>query len=277
MKKQLTKSVAYHNWKIWTFPLHLPVEIISDSLSVLTMLEKGPCSQTHVLGNHIWNAVADIAQFTTGGIHFAHVFSHAGVECNDEADELAKEAWRVRDDAAQPNRVPLALPSDVARSVNAQLFVEERNICAPALARFVPRDFSWKLTDLPMSVVSMIHRLLVGVDYWMGGIDFIGAPVDIQQTTTKCPLCNDVFVNRHQKEDPVDRPGMKHVEHPTIHCMTNCKHAEAVKLREEHFGPEVRNHSPARLFTDLGKVIAFYIERKELAREKTTLQRRREN
>ena len=91
MKKQLTKSVAYHNWKIWTFPLHLPVEIISDSLSVLTMLEKGPCSQTHVLGNHMWNAVADIAQFTTGGIHFAHVFSHAGVECNDEADELAKE------------------------------------------------------------------------------------------------------------------------------------------------------------------------------------------
>jgi hypothetical protein len=126
-----------------------------------------------------------------------------------------------------------------------------------------------------MSVVSMIHRLLAGVDYWMGGIDFHRAPVDIQQTTTKCPLCNDVFVNRHQTEDPSNDPGMKHVEHPTIHCMMNCKHQEAVELRKKYFGEN--KNSPALLFTDPGEMIGFYIEWKELAREKTTLQRRCEN
>jgi hypothetical protein len=115
----------------------------------------------------------------------------------------------------------------------------------------------------------------VGVDYWMGGIDFRGAPEEIQETTTKCPLCNEVFVNRHQKEEPVNRPGMKHVEHPTIHCMMNCKHEGAVELRKKYFGEN--KNSPALLFTDPGEIIGFYIEWKELAREKTTLQRRREN
>ncbi|XP_043215485.1 uncharacterized protein LOC122378438 [Amphibalanus amphitrite] len=80
-------------------PLHAdePVVICTDSQSALAALREGPAAQHSPLGGAIWRALRGL---TAGGrqIHLQWVPSHCGLERNERADSIAKEASNLAQD-----------------------------------------------------------------------------------------------------------------------------------------------------------------------------------
>ncbi|KAF0314073.1 hypothetical protein FJT64_015435 [Amphibalanus amphitrite] len=81
-----------------------PITICSDSQSALATLREGPASQKTLLGAAIWTELAALAG-PSRRIHLQWVPSHCGVDENERADQIAKEA------TALPQA---AVPVDVA-------------------------------------------------------------------------------------------------------------------------------------------------------------------
>ncbi|KAF0311097.1 putative RNA-directed DNA polymerase from transposon BS [Amphibalanus amphitrite] len=82
-------------------PLHAddPVVICTDSQSALAALREGPAAQYSPLGGAIWRALRGL---TAGGrqVHLQWVPSHCGLEGNERADSIAKEASNLAQDQA---------------------------------------------------------------------------------------------------------------------------------------------------------------------------------
>ncbi|XP_043212634.1 uncharacterized protein LOC122376759 [Amphibalanus amphitrite] len=82
-------------------PLHAddPVVICTDSQSALAALREGPAAQHSPLGGAIWRALRGL---TAGGrqVHLQWVPSHCGLEGNERADSIAKEASNLAQDQA---------------------------------------------------------------------------------------------------------------------------------------------------------------------------------
>ncbi|XP_043199156.1 uncharacterized protein LOC122368902 [Amphibalanus amphitrite] len=82
-------------------PLHAddPVVICTDSQSALAALREGPAAQHSPLGGAIWRALRGL---TAGDrqVHLQWVPSHCGLEGNERADSIAKEASNLAQDQA---------------------------------------------------------------------------------------------------------------------------------------------------------------------------------
>ncbi|XP_043219375.1 uncharacterized protein LOC122380354 [Amphibalanus amphitrite] len=82
-------------------PLHAddPVIICTDSQSALAALREGPAAQHSPLGGAIWRALRGL---TAGDrqVHLQWVPSHCGLEGNERADSIAKEASNLAQDQA---------------------------------------------------------------------------------------------------------------------------------------------------------------------------------
>ncbi|KAF0293604.1 hypothetical protein FJT64_008635 [Amphibalanus amphitrite] len=98
-----------------------PITICSDSQSALATLREGPASQKTLLGAAIWTELAALAG-PSRRIHLQWVPSHCGVDENERADQIAKEA------TALPQA---AVPVDVATAHRAAArLARDRTIAA---------------------------------------------------------------------------------------------------------------------------------------------------
>ncbi|KAF0289586.1 hypothetical protein FJT64_012230 [Amphibalanus amphitrite] len=98
-----------------------PITICSDSQSALATLREGPASQKTLLGAAIWTELAALAG-PSRRIHLQWVPSHCGVDENERADQITKEA------TALPQA---AVPVDVATAHRAAArLARDRTIAA---------------------------------------------------------------------------------------------------------------------------------------------------
>ncbi|KAF0295398.1 Gag-Pol polyprotein [Amphibalanus amphitrite] len=76
-----------------------PVMLCTDSQSALSALRAGPAAQQSRLGATIWQALLTLAERGRRA-HLQWVPSHCGLEGNERADTLAKEAARLPQESA---------------------------------------------------------------------------------------------------------------------------------------------------------------------------------
>jgi len=220
----------------------------------LQTLAKGPLRQTHALGRPSWDLILQIAQRQP--LYFAHVFSHVGTEGNDLADIAA--------DAASNNlRLPEypASPLDVARVCRrAEVEVLKRektiptvqahakmlNMYAPRIQNTERSFVPWTPSFRTMKTQVIIHRLLCGVDFWLGGWSVID-----DRNLQICPAC----------KQHVSRSTTNASEHPTVHFFMFCRDKDIKKLISEKLG---HAPTPALLWSDSDKVIDYFIARRKL-------------
>ncbi|XP_043207453.1 uncharacterized protein LOC122373449 [Amphibalanus amphitrite] len=84
-----------------------PITICSDSQSALATLREGPASQKTLLGAAIWTELAALAG-PSRRIHLQWVPSHCGVDENERADQIAKEATALPQTGPRPHHRRLA-------------------------------------------------------------------------------------------------------------------------------------------------------------------------
>jgi ribonuclease HI len=232
-----------------------PVVFVSDSLSMLQTLAKGPLRQTHALGSPAWEAILEIAQYQP--IFFAHVFSHAGTEGNELADESADEACSNANLPVDP-----ATPFDIARVARqteimrlklagtiplVQAHAVLLNPWAPRLNNALRTLAPWSPSYRTMATQVIIHHLLAGIDFWIGGWR-----IGVQD---RCPACK-----MH-----VSRSATNASDHPTVHFFMLCNDVQVARLRRDKLGDAP---TPALLWSDPSKVIDYYIARKRLLKER---------
>jgi hypothetical protein len=82
-------SILHHHAAAPTAPPP-PLWILTDSQSLLAALERGPCADNEVLLVRVWRRLLQIAQRRI--VKLAFVYSHVGLELNEEADALADAA-----------------------------------------------------------------------------------------------------------------------------------------------------------------------------------------
>ncbi|KAF0309815.1 Retrovirus-related Pol polyprotein from type-1 retrotransposable element R1 4 [Amphibalanus amphitrite] len=70
----------------------IPIVICTDSMASLATLRAGPTAQTSPLGVRIWRAFSRLSREGHRPIHAQWVPSHCGIEGNERADTIAKEA-----------------------------------------------------------------------------------------------------------------------------------------------------------------------------------------
>jgi hypothetical protein len=138
-----------------------PVLLLSDSLSCLTMVGTGPCSQRDSLGSSVWDLLLKIAQ--SSQVSMAFVFSHCDWPPHEQVDALAQQAaalsptpwpvwWR---DSARPAR--LSLRKGYEDSARQSRYFSH----APSLLQSPPR--------VPADIGKFLIRMRMGVDPGLGG------------------------------------------------------------------------------------------------------------
>jgi len=85
--------------------------VVSDSLSVLTCLSSGPLSQTSSICLDIWTLLSTlILSGACSSIHFQFVYSHCGLEKNEQVDHVAGSAVQSYS-KKQQSKVPIPFNS----------------------------------------------------------------------------------------------------------------------------------------------------------------------
>ena len=69
----------------------LPVVVCTDSQSALAALREGPAAQRTPLAASVWTALATLAS-PARRVHLQWVPSHCGIDGNERADDVAREA-----------------------------------------------------------------------------------------------------------------------------------------------------------------------------------------
>ncbi|XP_043234483.1 uncharacterized protein LOC122387897 [Amphibalanus amphitrite] len=172
----------------------LPIVVCTDSLSAVATLRNGPAAQTSPLGVAAWRAMFALSD-NGRKIHVQWVPSHCGVEGNERADRVAREAAELPQDSVRADirtitrAVARAARDDTVRAWPPGWF---RSLMG---GRFPP-----PVAGLDRERAVDVHQLRAG--HWSGSRAYlhrIGAVPSVGCegcrdegcVAARCPLCNE--------------------------------------------------------------------------------------
>ncbi|XP_043220692.1 uncharacterized protein LOC122381049 [Amphibalanus amphitrite] len=172
----------------------LPIVVCTDSLSAVATLRNGPAAQTSPLGVAAWRAMFALSD-NGRKIHVQWVPSHCGVEGNERADRVAREAAELPQDSVPADirtitrAVARAARDDTVRAWPPGWF---RSLMG---GRFPP-----PVAGLDRERAVDVHQLRAG--HWSGSRAYlhrIGAVPSVGCegcrdegcVAARCPLCNE--------------------------------------------------------------------------------------
>ncbi|XP_043205423.1 uncharacterized protein LOC122372368 [Amphibalanus amphitrite] len=165
-------------------PAHedVPIVICTDSQAALAALRSGPSEQRTQLNSEVWDALTLLTREGARRLHLQWVPSHCGLEGNERADVLAKEA-----SALPQEEVPLDVRTVLRASARAARAKIGRQRPSGWYRDLWGERLPPPAADLDRHAAVEVHQLRAG--HWSGSAQYmhrIG-----RNPTVECPGCND--------------------------------------------------------------------------------------
>ncbi|KAF0308789.1 Retrovirus-related Pol polyprotein from type-1 retrotransposable element R1 4 [Amphibalanus amphitrite] len=144
----------------------IPIVICTDSMASLATLRAGPTAQTSPLGVRIWRAFSRLSREGHRPIHAQWVPSHCGIEGNERADTIAKEAAELpQEDIPVDSRTICRAVARAAREATI------KNWPAGWFRSVMGDRLPPRVTGLERSSAVDVHQLRAG--HWSGARSYL--------------------------------------------------------------------------------------------------------